>query len=231
MNTAAELYFLYKIIKGLTTPFNQTQAYKLGIIDANGRLLKNSSQFRTKAESDAFTLFDRFIFNLKRLLAKIPGGSSKLASYLAVAYLLKENFDDEEENTSKNIGTSVDAIFESIVYDDSTLEKGNYELLETAFDTDGNTVLPGETLVLLERSHPFLNICGTQVYQLLSAKTGNLVITTKNALLEDGGIPANNVGSAHIAGLGVGDKKFAEPGIPVKKKRKTDIFKRKPPVL
>lgn len=57
-------------------------------------------------------------------------------------------------------------------------------------------------------------------------------------LNEDGGmmggavVPANNVGSGNIAGLGVG--KQGEPGVNPKKKRKVipfKMFKRNPPQL
>ena len=35
------------------------------------------------------------IFNLKRLIQKLPGGSSKLGSYAAALFLIKEEIDIE----------------------------------------------------------------------------------------------------------------------------------------
>ena len=52
----------------------------------------------TSKEKEAYTVLDRFIFNLKRLLQKIPGGKSKFASYAAAAILLlKEDIDENEK--------------------------------------------------------------------------------------------------------------------------------------
>ena len=36
---AANLYFIYKFIRILTTPFSETDAFKLGIVDENGKIL------------------------------------------------------------------------------------------------------------------------------------------------------------------------------------------------
>jgi hypothetical protein len=37
----ADLILAYQFIKRLTTPFNKTEAYKLGIIDEKGQKLKS----------------------------------------------------------------------------------------------------------------------------------------------------------------------------------------------
>ena len=44
MGSAIDLFVTYRFLKLLTTPFNKTDAYKLGIIDKNGhRILKPKS--------------------------------------------------------------------------------------------------------------------------------------------------------------------------------------------
>jgi len=69
-----DLFLIYQFIKRLVTPFNETDAFKAGIIDADGKLLKKPD---TPKEKDAYGLYDRLVINLKRLLAKVPGGKSK----------------------------------------------------------------------------------------------------------------------------------------------------------
>ena len=45
MGSAIDLFVTYRFLKLLTTPFNRTDAYKLGIIDKNGhRILKPNQQ-------------------------------------------------------------------------------------------------------------------------------------------------------------------------------------------
>ena len=84
-------FLAYKFIKILTSDWNKQDAFDLGIIDANGKVLKKSGELRSRKEKQAFTTFHKIIFNLKRILAKFPGGSSKIATYAAAMALLKEN--------------------------------------------------------------------------------------------------------------------------------------------
>lgn len=88
----------FRILAMLVTPFNETQAYKLGIIDEEGKLLKPLNTLRTLEEKDAYDMLHRLVFNLKRLLGKVPGGKTRLASYTAAYFLVKENLDNEEVN-------------------------------------------------------------------------------------------------------------------------------------
>lgn len=86
-----DLYLVYSFIKRLSTPFNKWDAYDLGIIDENGEQLKKRKELRTVKERDAFGLFDLMILKLKKLMSKVPGGSSRIASYAAALYLIKEH--------------------------------------------------------------------------------------------------------------------------------------------
>ena len=92
---AFDTFVTYKIISTLVTDWEDMPAFEHGIIDNKGKLLKKTSQLKTKDEKEAFTLFHRLIFNLKRLIQKLPGGSSKLASYTAGLFLIKEEIDVE----------------------------------------------------------------------------------------------------------------------------------------
>jgi len=86
----SDLYGLFTFLKRLTTPFNETLAYQLGIIDAKGKVLRKRSTLTTREEKGSYTLMDTLIFNMKKLMAKVPFGSTKLASYAASLFLLKE---------------------------------------------------------------------------------------------------------------------------------------------
>jgi hypothetical protein len=72
------------------TPFNKTKAFELGIVDETGK--RTDKEITTSEERDAFNLFHRLVFNLKRLLGAFPGGKSRIASYVAALALLRENY-------------------------------------------------------------------------------------------------------------------------------------------
>jgi hypothetical protein len=91
-----DLYIVYRIIKILSTPWTEQPAFKLGIIDSKGRQLKKTYQLSTSAELDAYTILDRFVFNLKRLIELVPGGKSQIGSYVAALALLREGMETDE---------------------------------------------------------------------------------------------------------------------------------------
>jgi len=90
MASIVDLYLVYQFIVRLITPFDQWDAYKLKIIDANGKVLRKRATLSTPEEKRAWGHFDILAANLKKLLAKFPGGDTKLISYAAAGLLLKE---------------------------------------------------------------------------------------------------------------------------------------------
>lgn len=92
-----DLFMVYQFIKRLATPFNEWEAYKLGIIDERGNILKKRKDLNLIKERDAFGVFDVMILKLKRLIEKLPAGKTRLASYAAALYLIREgnNYTDD----------------------------------------------------------------------------------------------------------------------------------------
>ena len=121
----ANLYFIYKFIRILTTPFSETDAFKLGIVDENGKILKKHRKLKTQEEKDAYTLMHRLVWKLKRLMEKIPFGKSRLASYAAALWLIKENKDDSisEEELQESFLSFLETDWEN----DALILKENYE--------------------------------------------------------------------------------------------------------
>lgn len=92
-----DLFMVYQFIKRLATPFTEWEAYKEGIIDEDGEILIPKKERRLKRQRDAFQAFDLLVLKIKKLLEKIPGGKSRIASYAAALWLIKEwnHFSDE----------------------------------------------------------------------------------------------------------------------------------------
>ena len=98
MSSIVDTYITYRIITTLTKDWDEQDAYKLGIIDRKGNVLKKTKELATSKEKKSYTILTKFIFNLKRLIEKMPGGKSKIGSYAAAAYLLlKEEAEFNEE--------------------------------------------------------------------------------------------------------------------------------------
>lgn len=132
MADVADLVLIYQFIKRLTTPFNKTEAYKLGLIDEKGKRLKKA---QTSEEKKAMGYFDRLVFNIKRLLEKLPGGSSRIASYGAALWLIKEGKIDREYSESE-IATG---LYEAM---DELDERTNKKLNQLMEDAPANATGP-----------------------------------------------------------------------------------------
>ena len=90
MSIVIDNLLAYRVLYMLVTPFVETPAYKLGIIDENGKNLIKPSKFNTTEQKEAYTYLHRLVFNMKRILARLPGGDNKLKSIIAALYLIKE---------------------------------------------------------------------------------------------------------------------------------------------
>lgn len=95
---------VFRIMKMLTTPFEKTQAFKFGFIDRTGKRIKEidgqPNNPESKKEKDSMTPLHRLVFNLKKIIEKVPFGKSQFASYAVALALLKEecNLDSDEAN-------------------------------------------------------------------------------------------------------------------------------------
>jgi hypothetical protein len=89
-NKFIDLFLVYQFVKRIITPFNKWPAYELGIIDDKGKVLIKKSSLDTEA-SKAWGYFDIMCANLKKILGKLPGGQTRIASIAAAAFLFKEH--------------------------------------------------------------------------------------------------------------------------------------------
>jgi len=97
MSRVIDAVIAYRVLKLLVTPFNRTKAFELGIIDEKGKVLKKSRDIKNAEERNAYTLLIRFVFNLKKLLAKI-GIRGPLGSAAAAAFaFFKEEYGNNVE--------------------------------------------------------------------------------------------------------------------------------------
>ena len=128
------IYFVYQFLKKLVTPFEKTKAFEMGIIDKDGKILKRRRDLETKEEKAAYTLSDTLIWNLKKILGKIPLGKSKLASYAAALWLIKEQGNGKIFVNEKELEKQFFDYFEKLEND---------ELTESTYDNVSDKMVIG----------------------------------------------------------------------------------------
>ena len=148
------IYFVYQFLKKLVTPFNKTKAFELGIIDEKGKILKRRRDLETSEEKDAYNLSDTLIWNIKKLMGKIPGGKSRIASYAAALYLIKEQSDGykiTEEELELQFYDQFERMYNNdLEFDARTLKKFQDVLIEDTPTTNmgsGNIATRGIPLL------------------------------------------------------------------------------------
>jgi hypothetical protein len=90
MGRYVDNYIAFRILKLLVTPFSDTDAFKLGIIDAKGKELKPISSLHSDTDLNAYTLLHRLVFRIKKIIEKVPIENKKIVSYAAALALIRE---------------------------------------------------------------------------------------------------------------------------------------------
>ena len=189
MGRAIDLLITYRIIKLLVTPFEKQEAYKYGIIDKDGKVLRKNKELKSANEKDSYTILHRFVFNLKRLLNKIPGGKSKLGTYAAaLGLLLKEQKDinaiELERSLYKHLVDNKliiysDNLNESAEFD--YLPTGRFTVIDNLEDLNGETSAEvGDIVYTTENQKPFDTYFGVNLYHVVNEDTEKQIVVSED---------------------------------------------------
>ena len=148
---AIDALIAFRLIKLLVTPFNKTDAYKLGIIDEKGKVLIKAKNFKKAFPSysigparKAYTMLTRFVFNLKRLLSKVGiRGPIGTATAAAIAFF-KEEYGNNPEVEREVFKYLKEQGFEYPAYSEDygePLSEGTYKVKHDIYDLEGNIVI------------------------------------------------------------------------------------------
>jgi len=177
ISRSADTFYTYRFIKLLTTPWEDTEAYEHGIVDEDGKVLRKARTLRSSEEKDAYTLFHRLAFNVRRLIEKLPLGRRRLASYAAALFLLREEAgmtDEQVEFALEKMGIDLEEDPEDLaestwfILENGSISPGVYTLTaEAASPTTGEYIgKPGDSVVIDEQSRSHGTVLGHPVYQV-----------------------------------------------------------------
>ena len=190
MGRAVDLFVTYRFLKLLTTPFEKMDAYRLGIIDENGnRILKDKStkpavELSTSELKNAYTILHKLVFNIKKIFNKIPGLRTKVGTYAAALFLLKDTFKEEISDPDvfekefvkflKEEGVELDnEITETVVGFGEQLPKGKYRLKQDILNKQEEdlTAKKGDIVVAFDDEPPVDTILGVEIFPVVHEKT------------------------------------------------------------
>jgi len=190
MGRAVDLFVTYRFIKLLTTPFNKTDAYKYGIIDDEGNRIRepNSSQVKvilnTSQLKNSYTILHKLVFNIKKIFAKIPGLRTKVGTYAAALFLLKDTlrehvsdpdvFEKEFMKYLKENDIELDReISEEVIGFGEVLPKGEYLLKNDILNKEEEelTAKKGDKVAVFDDQSPIDTVLGVEIFPVIHMKT------------------------------------------------------------
>lgn len=191
LTKSADMVYTLRFLRLLTTPWEETNAYKEGLIDAEGNKLKKPL---TTREKEVYNYFHRLVFNIKKLINKVPGGKTKIASYASALYLIKEKLeltDDSLEKILEELGLDTDIFLEEssqwYVTKDGMLSPGTYRLstegkmVNETCDDLGRT---GDKIRVDMDCYPQNSLFGLDVYEVIHISTNQSMYVTAGELIK-----------------------------------------------
>jgi hypothetical protein len=194
MGRAIDLFVTYRFIKLLTTPFEKTDAYKLGIIDENGNRVMpppiagvrqtKPATLGTTAEKNAYTILHKLVFNIKKIFAKVPGLRTKVGTYAAALFLLKDTFKESVDDPDmfekefmkylKEEGVEMDnSISEEVIGFGEVLPKGEYVLVNDILNKEEEelSAKKGDKVIAYDDEAPIDTVLGIEIFPIVHVKT------------------------------------------------------------
>jgi hypothetical protein len=195
MGRAIDLFVTYRFIKLLVTPFEKTDAYKLGIIDENGNRVMppptkggvrqtKPASLNTSEEKNAYTILHKLVFNIKKIFSKVPGLRTKLGNYAAALFLLKDTFKESVDDPDvfekefmkylKEQGYEIDdTINEEIIGFGEVLPKGEYVLVNDILNKEEEelTAKKGDKVEVYKDEPPIDTVLGVEIFPVVHVKT------------------------------------------------------------
>ena len=192
MGRAIDLFVTYRFIKLLVTPFDKTPAYKLGIIDKDGKRKTEQTVARgirptslnTAEKKAAYTVLHKLVFNIKKIFGKVPGLRTKLGTYAAALFLLKDTFKEHVEDPDvfekefmkylKEEGYEIDnTISEEVIGFGEVLPKGEYTLVNDILNREEEELQAkaGDKVVAFDDEAKIDTVLGVDIFPIVHVKT------------------------------------------------------------
>jgi len=191
MGSAIDLFVTYRFLRLLTTPFEKTDAYKFGIIDKNGNRIKKKLSSKPEVElttselKNSYTILHKLVFNIKKIFAKVPGLRTKLGTYAAALFLLKdtlkENLQDPkilEKEFLKYLHENYEienTIDEQVVGFGELLPKGEYVLINDISGKESEEMdlvaRKGDKVFVTQDTAPIDTVLGLEIFPVIHDNT------------------------------------------------------------
>ena len=186
---AADLAYTFRFIRMMAMDWKSWDAYKLGIIDENGKRQRNVKLDNDEKKS-AYTPFIRLAANLKRLVSAVPGGGSKLGTFASALFLIKEKVGDKGiksicEEMNVEVLDFLNEKNEWFLLDEKQLSPGIYRVQNPKLlnGSCAEMVWPKDQVRVQEECYPVGDVFGVDIYEATHVNTDKQVYVTASELI------------------------------------------------
>ena len=186
---AADLAYTFRFIRLMAMDWKNWDAYKLGIIDENGKR-QRSVKLDNDEKKSAYTPFIRLAANLKRLVSAVPGGGSKLGSFASALFLIKEKVGDKGiksicEEMNVEVLDFLNEKNEWFLLDEKQLSPGIYRVQNPKLlnGSCAEMVWPKDQVRVQEECYPVGDVFGVDIYEATHVNTDKQVYVTASELI------------------------------------------------
>ena len=133
-------------------------------------------------------IYQKLVFNIKKLFGKVPGLRTKLGTYAAALFLLKDTFKESVDDPDvfekefmkylKEEGYEIDdSISEDIIGFGEILPKGEYVLVNDILSKEEEelSAKKGDKLEVFEDEPPIDTILGVEIFPVVHLKTKEVI--------------------------------------------------------
>ncbi|OUX54258.1 MAG: hypothetical protein CBE47_01260 [Pelagibacteraceae bacterium TMED287] len=204
MGSAIDLFVTYRFLRLLTTPFEKTDAYKFGIIDKNGNRIKKKLSSKPEVElttselKNSYTILHKLVFNIKKIFAKVPGLRTKVGTYAAALFLLKDTFKESVDDPDmfekefikylKENDIELDnEISEEVIGFGEVLPKGEYVLAQDILNKEEEelSAKKGDKVIAFADEAPVDTILGIDIFPVVHVKTQEKIYISLEDIKDD----------------------------------------------
>ena len=204
MGRAIDLFVTYRFLKLLTTPFEKQDAYKLGVIDEKGNRIKKpkSSQpaveLNTTELKNSYTILHKLVFNIKKIFEKVPGLRTKVGTYAAALFLLKDTFKESVDDPhmfekefmkylKENNIEFDDEISEEVIGFGEVLPKGEYVLVQDILNKEEEelSAKKGDKVIAYEDEAPVDTVLGVEIFPVIHIKSQEKIYISLEDIKDD----------------------------------------------
>ncbi len=204
MGRAIDLFVTYRFLKLLTTPFEKQEAFKLGIIDEKGNRIKKPKsslpavELNTTELKNSYTILHKLVFNIKKIFEKVPGLRTKVGTYAAALFLLKDTFKESVDDPDmfekqfmkylKENDIELDNdISEEVIGFGEVLPKGNYVLVNDILNKQEEelSAKKGDKVVAFDDEAPVDTVLGVDIFPVVHVNTQEKIYVSLEDIKDD----------------------------------------------